>query len=430
MNDRLSGLALASILTAAASEGGFDLGAVHAVGADVEHLLGIEIAAHAGRLLKRFVLPAVKGSDDERDGALCTAVVVAFARRCARPSAEESESANVLNMARFLGIDPASDVKARLSHLVEHREKVHARLVWLAIRLKASLSAAVEDCKDDLPDMRPSLVKELLRVAEQKSGAMKAPIVYTPLSAVRIESRTAATPSGSGAVARSGQTKALAAVDTGQLTKRIAELVADAERLTAERDSAAALAERRGQAIVRYGEDLARLRSRLALPAAPGSEEAAIVDLNTVDVPTSWADLELFASQRLAPDVILTSKSLRAARTSVFDNIAFAYRVLLLLREDYLPMKRGAPGSRERFERRAQMLRVEVSPTGLAAERQRMLPSYSVQFDGRRYALDLHVSGNSSRDPRTGFRLYFHYRVDEDDLLVGSFPAHLDNTLS
>lgn len=167
---------------------------------------------------------------------------------------------------------------------------------------------------------------------------------------------------------------------------------------------------------------LGRLRSSSGNPPSPQS------------LPTTWDDLSRFADERLAGNVVLSNKAIRAARGSVFEDISFAYAVLLMLAEDYVPMRRGDTGARERYEATCVRLRVDVGPTGGAADMHRTKAAYRVQHLGKTLTMDLHVRGSSARDPRDGFRLYFTFYCPTSDhdgyVVVGSFPAHLDNTRS
>jgi hypothetical protein len=47
----------------------------------------------------------------------------------------------------------------------------------------------------------------------------------------------------------------------------------------------------------------------------------------------------------------------------------------------------------------------------------------------KRVVLDMHVKRGSDKNPKFNFRLYFHWHEDKR-VIVGSFPSHLDNTLT
>lgn len=176
-----------------------------------------------------------------------------------------------------------------------------------------------------------------------------------------------------------------------------------------------------------------KARVRVLELAAERSRSAAAVPARPVEIPSSWDGLTQFIDEHLAGRVVLTPKAVRAAKASVFEDIPFAYRVLLMLGQDYVPMRWGEAGARERFEARCRDLRVSVGPTGVAADHRVTKAAYRAQHLGKAIHLDLHVQGSSSRDPRDGFRCYFAFieGVDQEGyVLVGSLPSHLDSTHS
>ena len=125
--------------------------------------------------------------------------------------------------------------------------------------------------------------------------------------------------------------------------------------------------------------------------------------------------------------MILTPRALRSARNSRFLDIPFVYEVLWVLAEHYVPARRnGGEDYRERLEE----LGLELTPVGRSAQERRSRDTYSTDYKSERLVLDWHVKGNSDRDPRYGFRIYYHWHADDQCMVVGSLPEHLDNLLS
>ena len=143
--------------------------------------------------------------------------------------------------------------------------------------------------------------------------------------------------------------------------------------------------------------------------------------------PDSWDDLEDWCEEHLAGRVVLTPKALRSARNSHYVDIPFAYRVLWFLAEYYVPARRsGGEGYRDGLAE----MGLELSPVGRSASHHRSRETYSTDYGSERVVLDWHVKGSNDRDPRYGFRIYYHWHVRDQCLVVGSFPEHLDNVLS
>ena len=148
-------------------------------------------------------------------------------------------------------------------------------------------------------------------------------------------------------------------------------------------------------------------------------------------LPDDWTNLEDWCSQHLSDCVVLTPKAIRAARASDYAEVPFAYQVLLLLAEFYVPCRRGVlEGGNTALEYEKDQLGIDISPVGRAAQERRSRDTYSTTYKGQRVSLDMHVQGSSNRDPRHGFRLYFHWHDEEKRLIVGWFPSHLENALT
>lgn len=151
----------------------------------------------------------------------------------------------------------------------------------------------------------------------------------------------------------------------------------------------------------------------------------------TVTFPDSWEHLEQWADDHLQDRVVLTTKAIQAARRSKFENVSFAYEVLKFLADAYVPSKRGElEGGIDALNAEKLRLRVDISPVGDAAATHRFKHTYAARYKNREIPLDMHVKGNSDREPRYGFRLYFYWDASEKCVVVGSFPEHLDNGLS
>jgi len=84
--------------------------------------------------------------------------------------------------------------------------------------------------------------------------------------------------------------------------------------------------------------------------------------------------------------------------------------------------------TRTRLEERQKDLRLEISRTGSAVDNRQYRDQYRVSWEGRQYKLDMHVSGNSSRNTEKQLRVYFSTDVERGQVIVGHLPTHLDST--
>ena len=134
-------------------------------------------------------------------------------------------------------------------------------------------------------------------------------------------------------------------------------------------------------------------------------------------LPATWDTLARWTLMHFGDRVAITSGALRAARASVFDNIPFVAEIIALMGQHYWIVRTtGAQDARAALVSEQERLRVEISPVGDAINNAKLRGQYQTVYQGRRYTLDMHVSGSSSRDRRRGFRLYY------------TWSEHLDNS--
>lgn len=211
--------------------------------------------------------------------------------------------------------------------------------------------------------------------------------------------------------------------DNDQLRKDLQEqkgqydgllLTADAEREAAIQEANAAKA----QALERLHR-IRLLEKRLAESAAP----------QPTPIPNTLDEFEAWCKEHLAGSVEIANRAYQGVRKSEFHDPQFIYRALLLIRDQYVPMRvEGTPARRQSYEEALHALQLEDSATGEGVKYAADL--YSVQYGGGRRALDRHLKGSDSRDRRYGFRLYFFWDDESQIVVVGWLPSHLDNRAS
>ncbi len=191
-------------------------------------------------------------------------------------------------------------------------------------------------------------------------------------------------------------------------------LAADAEREAAIQEANAAKA----QALERLHR-IRQLEKKIAESAAPLA----------TPIPDTLDDFETWCKEHLAGSVEIANRAYQGVRKSEFHDPQFIYHALLLLRDQYVPMRiEGTPERRRSYEEALDALQLEDSATGEGVKFSADL--YSVQYGGTRRPLDRHLKGSDSRDRRYGFRLYFFWDDEGQVVVVGWLPSHLDNRAS
>lgn len=146
-------------------------------------------------------------------------------------------------------------------------------------------------------------------------------------------------------------------------------------------------------------------------------------------IPTSLDNFEDWCHENLAGAVELAGRAFQGVRNSEYHDPQLIYRALLLLKNYYIPMRvDSSPENRQAYENALRELQLEDSLTGDGVKY--AADQYSVQYGSRRISLDRHLKSGNSRDRRYCFRAYFFWNEEEQVVVVGWLPSHLDNRAS
>lgn len=152
-----------------------------------------------------------------------------------------------------------------------------------------------------------------------------------------------------------------------------------------------------------------------------------------VDIPNTFDDLQDWAQKYYPDRLVITAKSIRSAKKSVYEDIPHIYKCLQLLAVEYCDMRRGC---NDKFVESAAGLRVEVSDVGVALNNHRYKQQFEVSYNGGYEIADLHLApakGTAERgsvDPKRSYRIYFFWDEQLGMVVVASLPGHLNTTLT
>jgi hypothetical protein len=146
-------------------------------------------------------------------------------------------------------------------------------------------------------------------------------------------------------------------------------------------------------------------------------------------IPDTLNDFESWCQEYLMGSVEIINRAFYGVRKSVYHEPSLIYKALLLLRDKYSPMRihRGVE-RKKAYDAALAELQIEDSASGEGIRFD--ADQYSVQYAGRRRALDRHLKKGSARNPRYCFRLYFFWDDEAEVAVVGWLPSHLDNSMT
>ena len=163
--------------------------------------------------------------------------------------------------------------------------------------------------------------------------------------------------------------------------------------------------------------------SRMDRPECPIDQPQALVE-----APRQWRlrEIDVWAAQN-THRIIILPRAVSATKRSAYEAPEVLYACLELLAEEYRQVKCGQ-ADRNAFKDKADALGITIggsvdpSRAGMAGDQ------YFVRWRGARRFLEQHLAKGSSRDPRYCLRIYFTYCEVDQKVIVGSMPAHLDNS--
>jgi hypothetical protein len=168
-------------------------------------------------------------------------------------------------------------------------------------------------------------------------------------------------------------------------------------------------------------------RLRLELQKLTGSRADA-----PVPFPTELGKLAEWAHEAVPGRLTLSPRAIKAAKQGLYRETRHVFNALLLLANEYRDMKvHGGPERKSSFERALQELGLRCEPTFSGSRYGEFGDTYFVDWSGQRRLLDMHLkNGGNTRDPTRCLRIYFFWDDDEQQVIVGSLPGHLDTRLT
>lgn len=199
------------------------------------------------------------------------------------------------------------------------------------------------------------------------------------------------------------------------------QIARDLEAVSAERDSAL--------------DEIRRLKYQINA-VRPGERSDLVIEEEVgekIEYPDNWDDMEAWVECYGSDRLVLLPQAVKAARSSPFLDIQFAYRVLEFLADHYVALRTRDPDDDEtriQYDKAMTELGVQVGPVGDAVDDKRYKKQYRRKYEGETIKLDLHVKRGVGFDGSTLFRLYFFYDEERSKVVVGHFPTHLTNRIS
>lgn len=142
-----------------------------------------------------------------------------------------------------------------------------------------------------------------------------------------------------------------------------------------------------------------------------------------------FSDIENWTVTHLAGSIGIAPKAIRETeKHGEFEDVKLFGDTLLTLRDHFVPMKRN-PGAERRaaYEARLRELRLTDMPCFGQRGAIKDFPEYRVDYEGEQLWCEDHIKFGGGKDPRKLFRIYYCWHEEDQILLIGHMPTHLDN---
>ncbi len=128
--------------------------------------------------------------------------------------------------------------------------------------------------------------------------------------------------------------------------------------------------------------------------------------------------------------MILHSRALRGLKDAAFSDLALVCNLLQLLALEYVDSKRGDRDAWKRFEDGIKSYGVDFSRSISETRAGEQGVEYFLRYRGRREFFEWHLKKGSSRDAGRDLRIYLFWDAEDEEVVIGFLPGHLDNRIT
>ena len=151
-----------------------------------------------------------------------------------------------------------------------------------------------------------------------------------------------------------------------------------------------------------------------------------------IPFPADLGNVGEWAHQAVPGRLTILPRAIKAAKQGLYRETNHVFKALLVLANEYRDMKiQGGAAKKASFEVSVQELGLRCEPSFSGSRYGEFGDTYFVDWSGQRRLLDMHLkNGGNTRDPTRCLRIYFFWDDDEQQVVVGSLPGHLENRLT
>ncbi len=146
--------------------------------------------------------------------------------------------------------------------------------------------------------------------------------------------------------------------------------------------------------------------------------------------PSDYSEIPGWVEDQFAGRMILHARALRGLKDAQFADLDLVCTLLRFLATDYVDSKRGDRDAWRRFEDGIRRHGVEYSKSISETRAGEQGEQYFVRYRGRREFLEWHLKKGTTRDAGRDLWIYFFWDDEDEEVIIGFLPGHLDNRIT
>ena len=149
----------------------------------------------------------------------------------------------------------------------------------------------------------------------------------------------------------------------------------------------------------------------------------------TVPEDGSYADIEEWIERYYPDRLFLHPRAARSLKSAAYENVKLVYQCLKLLASSYYDYCTGQ-STYERFTAACKQVDAGLAESGAITDASAGMQgdSYYLQYKGKKRKLERHLTKGNSKDRRYCLRIYFFWDDQDQVVVIGDLPHHLDTS--
>ncbi len=200
------------------------------------------------------------------------------------------------------------------------------------------------------------------------------------------------------------------------------EYAALAESYAMDYEACKAENEQQRQLIVQLKNRVTSLRQTLETKVGDADGQEVLLNGTYLDM-SDWIE------QYYPGRIMLTSRAIRSLKEACYADTKLVYKCLKLLATSYYDYRTGIK-TYEEFTRECKAVDSGLEERGAITDVAAGMEgeTYFVQYRGKKRKLERHLAKGSSKDRRYCLRIYFFWDAEDQVVVIGDLPYHLDTT--